>query len=81
MLKKIVQLKGVQKLNNKQLKNTAGGASSGGGGFWACSRVNSSGESHSFFGNQSSGSAQAWVNAWNGMGWAATCTFNPTHQA
>lgn len=73
MLKNMLQLEGVQKLSKKQLQNTAGGAAGGGG--WVCVRVQN-GVSHWFYGNQSSGSASAWVNAWGSMGWDAYCNNN-----
>ncbi len=69
MLKNILELNGAQKLNKKQLKYTLGGASGGG---WACIRTKN-GVSHTFYGNQSEGSATAWVNAWGSLGWDASC--------
>jgi hypothetical protein len=71
MLKNMLNVSGAKELNKVQLKNTTGGAISSGGG-WSCIRTKN-GVSHTFFGNQSSGSATAWVNAWGSMGWDAHC--------
>ncbi len=70
MLKRIVQLEGVQKLNKKQLKNIDGGFSSG-GGTWSCVRVKD-GQTVTF----STGSesvASSWSTAWHSLGWETLC--------
>ncbi|MEP0266423.1 hypothetical protein [Dokdonia sp.] len=69
MLKNMLQLGGVQKLNTKQLKNTNGGAA--GGGIFCYRELN--GVYVSTTANQSAQSAGAWVIAWEGLGWTANC--------
>lgn len=70
MLKNMLQLGGVQKLNTKQLKNTKGGAAGGDGIF--CFRENN-GVYVSTTANQSAQTAGAWVVAWESLGWTANC--------
>ena len=70
MLKNILNVSGAKELNKEQLKNTTGGIGVAGG--WSCIRTKN-GVSHTFYGNQSAGSATAWVNAWGSMGWDASC--------
>ena len=71
MLKNMLFLKGVTQLDKVQLKNTNGGVVAEDHTF-ACIRTKD-GESHTFYGNQSSASATAWVNAWGSLGWEASC--------
>ncbi|MBC8757164.1 hypothetical protein H2O64_21015 [Kordia sp. YSTF-M3] len=63
MLDKIANLGRV--LSKEEMKNINGGV-------WVCYRRKGD-QIERFDGNQSEGTASAWVNAWGSLGWNASC--------